>query len=329
MISATEVKRRLRSYAEPITLFGETDLARFQRLKLFELVQHEKLTSSHGRKNVFAQILLQDVESEIKAAMMKDMEEVRKGDQAVVDAALEADASAAAAAAAAGGSSSAEVAAAASSAAGDAAAAAEAQLDETGKIIKTGVSRKPDYRGKDLRRGDFDSAEEFILYFFKRMLAEWEAELDARPKEVRVSERGKMASATQKQTRQFIRPLFKLLKTRTTSADILKACEKMVTACLERNYNLANEAYLTMAIGNAAWPMGVTMVSIHERAGRTKLFSGQVARQTTRRTRTHTRLTHSDAHYGRLPAAGGWRRWLGDCVAPVLTLACMLDCCCC
>ena len=86
-----------------------------------------------------------------------------------------------------------------------------------------------------------------------------------------------MASAVQKQTRAFIKPLFKLLKTRTTSADILSAAEKMATACLMREYGKAQESYLTMAIGNAAWPMGVTMVSIHERAGRTKLNSGHVA----------------------------------------------------
>lgn len=109
------------------------------------------------------------------------------------------------------------------------------------------------------------------------MLSEWESELDSRPKDVRSSERGKMASAVQKQTRAFIKPLFKLLKTRTTSPDILKASERMASACLAREYSQAQESYLTMAIGNAAWPMGVTMVSIHERAGRTKIFSGQVA----------------------------------------------------
>jgi len=276
MISAAEVKRRLRSYSEPITLFGETDSARFQRLKLFELVQHERATSSHGHKNLFAQILQQDVESEIKDAMMRDMEEQRKGQQAVD--AEEADASAAAAAAAGGVST-----AAASASSSDGAAAEGAEIDETGKVVKAssssggGGSGKVDYRGRDLSRSDFDSSEEFCLYFFKRLLAEWETELECRPKEVRMSAHGKMASATQKQTRQFIKPLFKLLKTRTCPSDILKACERMATSCLNRQYAQADEAYLTMAIGNAAWPLGVTMVSIHERAGRTKIFSQQVA----------------------------------------------------
>lgn len=35
--------------------------------------------------------------------------------------------------------------------------------------------------------------------------------------------------------------------------------------------------FMLLAIGNAAWPMGVTMVGIHERAGRTKVFSSQIA----------------------------------------------------
>lgn len=35
--------------------------------------------------------------------------------------------------------------------------------------------------------------------------------------------------------------------------------------------------FMLLAIGNAAWPMGVTMVGIHERAGRSKLNTSQVA----------------------------------------------------
>ena len=44
---------------------------------------------------------------------------------------------------------------------------------------------------------------------------------------------------------------------------------------------LLHEKYLELAIGNAPWPMGVTMVGIHERTGREKIFSSQVARRKT------------------------------------------------
>lgn len=30
---------------------------------------------------------------------------------------------------------------------------------------------------------------------------------------------------------------------------------------------------MELAIGNAPWPMGVTMVGIHERSGRSRIFS--------------------------------------------------------
>jgi pre-mRNA-splicing factor 18 len=39
----------------------------------------------------------------------------------------------------------------------------------------------------------------------------------------------------------------------------------------------ANDAYLEMAIGNAPWPIGVTMVGIHARTGREKIFARNVA----------------------------------------------------
>lgn len=48
-----------------------------------------------------------------------------------------------------------------------------------------------------------------------------------------------------------------------------------------RHYIKAHEKYLELAIGNAPWPMGVTMVGIHERTGREKIFSSQVARRKT------------------------------------------------
>lgn len=39
----------------------------------------------------------------------------------------------------------------------------------------------------------------------------------------------------------------------------------------------AHEVYLRTAIGNAPWPIGLTMVGIHERTGREKISSSKVA----------------------------------------------------
>jgi pre-mRNA-splicing factor 18 len=46
---------------------------------------------------------------------------------------------------------------------------------------------------------------------------------------------------------------------------------------IDRDYIQAHEAYLRMAIGNAPWPLGVTMVGIHARTGREKIFAQNVA----------------------------------------------------
>lgn len=46
---------------------------------------------------------------------------------------------------------------------------------------------------------------------------------------------------------------------------------------MDRDYIRAHDKYLELAIGNAPWPMGVTMVGIHERSGRSKIFTSQVA----------------------------------------------------
>lgn len=45
----------------------------------------------------------------------------------------------------------------------------------------------------------------------------------------------------------------------------------------KRQYQRANDSYLRLSIGNAPWPIGVTMVGIHERSAREKISSDQVA----------------------------------------------------
>ncbi len=61
------------------------------------------------------------------------------------------------------------------------------------------------------------------------------------------------------------------------SSDILSCMVDITEYLLDRNYLKANDAYLEMAIGNAAWPIGVTMVGIHARTGREKIFDRNVA----------------------------------------------------
>jgi len=44
-----------------------------------------------------------------------------------------------------------------------------------------------------------------------------------------------------------------------------------------RDYLAAVDNYIKLAIGNSPWPIGVTMVGIHERSAREKIYTNSVA----------------------------------------------------
>lgn len=219
-----EVKRRLRVLRRPITLFGENEMDRWRRLKAEEMTAHEREVGSMGAKDIFQEIIKNEVEEDLQNADLLDGmgEEMRR----------------------------------------------EKMLKKQRRVAK--YTQKRD-------RSSFKSDHAYVLHFLKRMLYEWEDDLERRDADEKRTATGKISSATQKQTRQFIKPFFKLLKKKTVSQDVFRHVLDIVSACDERKYKTANEAYMTLAIGNAAWPMGVTMVGIHERAGRSKIFSQNVA----------------------------------------------------
>jgi pre-mRNA-splicing factor 18 len=109
------------------------------------------------------------------------------------------------------------------------------------------------------------------------MLAMWEKDLSDRPDSVKRTAQGKIATKTMKQCKDYIRPLFKLCKEKEVPPDILPRLIDIVKACENHEYVAANDAYIRLAIGNAAWPIGVTMVGIHERTGREKINSSKQA----------------------------------------------------
>lgn len=51
----------------------------------------------------------------------------------------------------------------------------------------------------------------------------------------------------------------------------------IVRCCMQRDYLAAMDHYIKLAIGNAPWPIGVTMVGIHERSAREKIYTNSVA----------------------------------------------------
>ncbi|KAK0178483.1 hypothetical protein PV327_007371 [Microctonus hyperodae] len=128
-----------------------------------------------------------------------------------------------------------------------------------------------------LNRGDRDFDMSVITQFIQFLVLMWGNHLNSRGTAEKMSTRGKMASATYAQTREYLKPLLRKLKNKSLPESITDSLTDIVKHMLERNYILASDAYLQMAIGNSPWPIGVTMVGIHARTGREKIFSKNVA----------------------------------------------------
>ena len=116
-----------------------------------------------------------------------------------------------------------------------------------------------------------------VYKYFKGLLREWEDDLSKRSEEVKRSIAGKNETKTMQQCRDYISPLFKQCKKHQVDEGQLQNIVKIIDFCIEGEFVKAHDAYMDVAIGRAAWPIGVTMVGIHARTGRAKIESQNVA----------------------------------------------------
>lgn len=123
----------------------------------------------------------------------------------------------------------------------------------------------------ELIKTDFNKLHPIIFWNFKALLKEWEEYLEARPEDAKKSAAGKLASTTQLQSAQNLKPLFKKLRNRDLDNDVVVSLAEIVHFVQKREYRNANDSYLKLSIGNAAWPLGVTSVGIHERSSDSKI----------------------------------------------------------
>ena len=121
------------------------------------------------------------------------------------------------------------------------------------------------------------TVEGMVVRWVKDALKEWEQTLEQRPDVEKNGVHGKNATATAKQCRRYMKPLFEMLENQTCSANILSKLAAMIGLIDKRRYQKANDLYLKLCIGNAPWPVGATSVGIHERAGRSRIFEGNIA----------------------------------------------------
>ncbi|KAI8802815.1 Prp18 domain-containing protein [Cladochytrium replicatum] len=129
----------------------------------------------------------------------------------------------------------------------------------------------------ELLQKDPDRNYTLVGIYFRRLLYEWEGDLNASSDDEKRTPIWKDRMAKVQQTQLYMKPFLKQLKKRTILPDVMGRVSEIVQFMQQREYVRANEAYLQLAIGNAPWPIGVTMVGIHERSAREKIFASQVA----------------------------------------------------
>jgi hypothetical protein len=71
--------------------------------------------------------------------------------------------------------------------------------------------------------------------------------------------------------------LLRLLRQQEVTDVIVNKLFEVMIFTMDRDYIKAYDKYIELAIGKSAWPMGVTMVGIHERKGRSRIFKSQIA----------------------------------------------------
>lgn len=147
--------------------------------------------------------------------------------------------------------------------------------DET-KGIEMDLSKSAKKRESEQSTGVL-TVEGTVARWLKTALKDWEEELEKRPDDVKASVQGKNATATQKQCRRYMKPLFEQLDSQLISADILSKLSSMIGMLDNREYQKAADVYLKLCIGNAPWPVGATSVGIHERAGRSRISESNIA----------------------------------------------------
>jgi len=225
-LSIEEVMNRLRFRQEPITLFGEGEVARRSRLRDLEIrrpVQYDFSQEEGGRPGHLAS----SGDAFQGYNYFKEMQ--KDGDD---------------------------------------------EEDINLKKKKEREKEDPDFK-MEVKEPTCD--EEIVWFFLRRLIKEMGDKLDQRSPEEKKSAAGRAQSVMYSQTRVFLKPFFKKCRTRTIELEVLKWIVQIVKHCERRDYKAANDAYYRLAIGNAAWPMGVTFTSIHERAAHDKLTSDQVA----------------------------------------------------
>lgn len=228
-LSVADVKKRLRSLSEPITLFNESDQERIDRL-----IQLINTQIDANFENVSDSKALEDDAMLYKIENSKDMESDSEDET-------------------------------------NSNQPSNTATDSNKKHTKDPLW----FLDKNIKYHEVKgySDGKVVFKYFKSLLKHWEYILMNRDERVKTTAKGKLEMQTLKRCKEYLKPFFRmcLSKSKEGLPETLPNIYAMVVACEQHNFVLANDWYIKTAIGNAAWPIGVTMVGIHERSNREKI----------------------------------------------------------
>ena len=121
------------------------------------------------------------------------------------------------------------------------------------------------------KRHSVEEKTDLVLQWCKKIMSVWEIDISQMGEVYKQSAAGKAEIMKYTQGYKQIKPLLKLLGKQRVSSEILDSLYLIVQYCLMKEYIKAHDKYVELAIGNSPWPMGVTMVGIHERSGRSRI----------------------------------------------------------
>lgn len=115
-------------------------------------------------------------------------------------------------------------------------------------------------------RDDQSTVNLQIRAYLKYLLARWELVLKERGQETQTE-----ALEVLRQTDDSITLLLNKLRKQTLHEDVFASLATLIIHLQHQEYRQANDTYIKMSIGNAAWPIGVTAVGIHARSAQDKI----------------------------------------------------------
>ena len=153
--------------------------------------------------------------------------------------------------------------------------------EESSSSSEEGIEETSALSGSDLPLAqaalvEDDSDFGKVLRWIRLQLNEWREHLNAAPTIEQQTAKGRDAERAYKDCEHSLQPLVEHLRTRTLEKNILDHLVGIIHECSAREYRRAFDRYIQLTIGNAPWPIGVTMVGIHARSGREQIAESKV-----------------------------------------------------